>query len=370
MKIGIPTELKAGETRVGLMPSAVAELVRAGHSVWVEADAGMECGFSNQQYRDAGAEIAADGAEVYARARLVVKVKEPQPTEVALLNERHLLFTYLHLAAAPELAQSLAATGVTAIAYETVTGEGGDLPLLTPMSEVAGRLSVQAGACHLENSRGGRGVLLGGVPGVAAANVVIIGGGVVGFQAAYMASALGARVRVFDKSLPRLRYLDSLFRARVSCEYATAEPLLAAIADADLVIGAVLVPGAKAPQILSREDIASMPCGSVIVDVAIDQGGCFATSKATTHQQPTYVERGVVHYCVANMPSAVGRTSTAALSHATLAYVRQLADEGLSACQQNPHLRAGVNLYDGQVTHKAVAEALATSFQPFAWPCD
>lgn len=362
MDIGIPTEVKPGEARVGLTPAAVAELVAAGHRLLVQAGAGRRSGFSDDDYRGAGAQLVDTAAAAWA-AELVVKVKEPQSEEVPLLREGQMLFTYLHLAAVPALARKLVATGVTAIAYETVTGEGGDLPLLTPMSEVAGRLSVQAGCYHLQSTQGGRGLLLGGVPGVPPAEVVIIGGGVVGFQAARMAQALGARVSVFDTSLPRLRYLDTVFRGQVNCEYALRDSLLERVVRADLVVGAVLVPGAAAPRLLSREDVARMRPDSVLVDVAIDQGGCFATSCPTTHEEPVYREAGVIHYCVANIPSAVARTSTAALTHATLPYVTALAGRGRDRLLEDRHLAAGVNLHAGAVTHRAVAAAVDLPFK-------
>lgn len=362
MQIGIPTEIKAGEQRVALTPAAVAELVRTGHELRVQSGSGLGSGYSDADYRAAGADIVAEATTAWG-AELVVKVKEPQPEEVRFLREGQMLFTYLHLAAAPQLAGQLRQSGVTAIAYETVTSDSGDLPLLTPMSEVAGRLSIQAGVHHLQSTMGGRGLLLGGVPGVAPADVVVIGGGVVGFQATRMAQALGARVTVFDQSLPRLRYLDTFFRGQVACEYAIRDHLLARIARADLVVGAVLVPGAAAPKLLSREDIATMHEGSVLVDVAIDQGGCFATSRPTTHSEPTYRDEGAIHYCVANLPSAVARTSTAALTHATLPYIATLAQRGLGVLAENTHLAAGVNVHAGEVTHKAVAEAVEAPYQ-------
>ncbi len=362
MDIGIPTEVKAGEARVGLAPGAVAELVAAGHRLRVQAGAGMGSGFSDEEYRRAGATLVEAASEAWA-AELVVKVKEPQREEVPFMREGQMLFTYLHLAAIPALAREILDTGVTAIAYETVTGKGGELPLLTPMSEVAGRLSIQAGCYHLQSTQGGRGLLLGGVPGVPPAEVVVIGGGVVGLQAARMAQALGARVTVFDTSLPRLRYLDTIFRGQVVCEFALRDSLLARVEKADLVVGAVLVPGAAAPRLLQREDVARMRPDSVLVDVAIDQGGCFATSHPTTHENPVYREEGVIHYCVANIPSAVARTSTAALTHATLPYVAALAEQGRGRLLEDPHLAAGVNLHAGAVTHKAVAAAVDLPFR-------
>jgi alanine dehydrogenase len=358
MRVGIPKELKNGEHRVGLTPAGVQELTRAGHRVFVEQDCGAAIGFDDQAYLAAGAELLPSTAEIYTAAQLIVKVKEPQPQECDWLRAEHLLFTYLHLAADANLVARLQTAGATCIAYETVTDDDGRLPLLAPMSEVAGRLAVQAGAHHLEIAQGGRGVLLGGVPGVAPAKVVIIGGGVVGTQAARVAIGMGASVTLLDKSLPRLRELEQFFNGRLICEYATQTALEQQALSADLIVGAVLVAGAAAPKLLRREQIAQMQRGSVLVDVAIDQGGCFATSHPTTHQQPTYIVDGVVHYCVANIPSAVARTATMALTHATLPYVIALADSGLDAIRADRHLQAGVNLYAGQITHKAVAEAV------------
>ncbi|WP_111643302.1 alanine dehydrogenase [Marinimicrobium alkaliphilum] len=362
MQVGVPKEVKQDEYRVGLTPAGVQELIRGGHRVWVERGAGARVGFSDQVYRDAGAEIAANAEEVFSRARLIVKVKEPQPEECALLRADHLLFTYLHLAAEAALVERLQASGAAAIAYETVTQADGGLPLLTPMSEVAGRLAVQAGAHHLELAQGGRGVLLGGVPGVAPAQVVIVGGGVVGTEAARIALGMGAQVTLLDTSLARLRTLDKLFGGRVHCEYATGALTEARALTADLVIGAVLIPGASAPKLLSEAQVRKMQPGSVLVDVAIDQGGCFATSRPTTHAQPTFTVNGVVHYCVANMPSAAARTATLALTNATLPFVQALADQGLDALAADAHLRAGLNICAGQVTHLAVAESLDLPF--------
>lgn len=358
MRVGIPQELKNGEHRVGLTPAGVRELTRAGHQVFAGQGCGAAIGFTDDTYSTAGATIVPATADVYAAAQLIVKVKEPQSEECDWLRPDHLLFTYLHLAADAHLVARLQSSLATCIAYETVTDNAGRLPLLAPMSEVAGRLAVQAGAHHLEIAQGGRGVLLGGVPGVAPAKVVIIGGGVVGTQAARVATGMGASVTLLDKSLPRLRELDQLFHGRLICEYATQAALEAEALAADLVIGAVLVAGAAAPKLLSSEHISQMLAGSVLVDVAIDQGGCFATSRPTTHQQPTYMLNGVVHYCVANIPSAAARTATMALTHATLPYVLALAEAGLGALRADPHLRAGVNIYRGQITHSAVAAAM------------
>lgn len=356
MRIGVPKEIKTHEYRVGLIPASVRELVHHGHEVVVEAGAGEGIGCPDAAYRLVGAAVADSAAEVFANADMVVKVKEPQPAEYAFLRPGMVLFTYLHLAPDPGQTQALVDSGVTAIAYETVTGAHGRLPLLAPMSEVAGRMSVQVGAHCLEKEQGGIGVLLGGVPGVPPADVVVIGGGVVGTNAARMAVGLGARVTVLDTALPRLAQLDELFHGRVQTAYANLNALEHYVLEADLLIGAVLVPGAAAPKLVSRELMAGMRRGSVAVDVAIDQGGCFETSKPTTHAQPTYVDEGVVHYCVTNMPGAVARTSAFALNNATLPFVLALADEGWAgALTANPHLRAGLNIHRGQVTHAAVA---------------
>ena len=363
MRVGVPKEVKAGEHRVGLTPAAVQELTTRGHEVFVQQHCGHVIGFVDEHYQRAGARVLATTAEVYQAAELVVKVKEPQVTEYDYLRADHLLFTYLHLAADEKLVRALQASHATCIAYETVTDAQGRLPLLAPMSEVAGRIAVQAGAHHLEIAQGGRGVLLGGVPGVAPANVVILGGGVVGTQAARVALGMGARVTVLDKSLPRLRELDAIFAGRVQCEFMTLARLEDLAMEADLIVGAVLIAGASAPKLLSREQISRMQNGSVLVDVAIDQGGCFATSKSTTHEQPTYVIDGVVHYCVANIPSAVARTATMALTNATLPYVLALAGGGLPAALADPHLLAGINVLRGELTHAAVAESLGISWR-------
>lgn len=366
MRVGVPKEVKAGEHRVGLTPAAVQELTARGHEVFVQRHAGQTIGFVDEQYQHAGARLLATTEAVYQAAELIVKVKEPQASEYAYLRADHLLFTYLHLAADPELARALLASRAACIAYETVTDAQGRLPLLAPMSEVAGRIAVQAGAHHLEIAQGGRGVLLGGVPGVAPANVVVLGGGVVGTQAARVALGMGARVIILDKSLPRLRELDTLFAGRVQCEFMTLARLDDLAMEADLIIGAVLIAGASAPKLLSREQVSRMQNGSVLVDVAIDQGGCFATSRPTTHEQPTYVVEGVVHYCVANIPSAAARTATMALTNATLPYVLALADGGLSAALADPHLLAGINVLQGELTHAAVAESLGITWRAAA----
>jgi len=362
MRIGIPKEVKQGENRVALTPAGAAELHQRGHSIYVMRGAGLAVGFSDTRYQQAGAILVDSLADVYANADLIVKVKEPQVAEYGLLRADQLLFTYLHLAANRELTDALLASGASCIAYETLTDAQGRLPLLAPMSEIAGRMAVQAGAHHLEMAQGGKGMLLGGIPGVAPASVLIVGGGVVGANAAAMAVGMGAQVRILDTSIARLRQLDDQWRGRVICEYATQERINTLALQADLVIGGVLHTGASAPKLLSRELIAQMEKGSVLVDVAIDQGGCFATSRPTTHQQPTYIEEGVVHYCVANIPSAVARTATLGLTNATLAYVIRLADSGLAALQTDSGLRAGLNIYRGQLTHAGVASAFSMGF--------
>ena len=359
MLIGVPKEIKDQEYRVGLVPSSVRELVHHGHRVVVETNAGHPIGLDDHLYEAAGAEVAAGAEEVYARAELVVKVKELQAGERAQLGPGQVLFTYLHLAPDPEQTRELVDSGVTAIAYETVTDEVGGLPLLAPMSEVAGRMSIQAGAHCLERAQGGRGVLLGGVPGVTAADVVILGGGVVGTNAARMAMGMEARVTVIDKSLRRLSELDLQFGAMLNTIYATVEAVESNVLGADLVVGAVLVPGAEAPKLISREHVRDMRRGSVIVDVSIDQGGIAETSRPTTHTEPTYVVDEVVHYCVANMPGAVARTSTFALNNATLPYVLALAEKGWRhALADDPGFADGLNVHDGRVTHPALARDL------------
>lgn len=366
MRIGIPKEVKAGENRVALTPAGAAELRQRGHNIYVMHGAGQGAGFSDDRYQQAGASIVDSLAEVYASADLIVKVKEPQPEEYRLLCDRHLLFTYLHLAANRALTDALLASGASCIAYETLTDAQGRLPLLAPMSEIAGRMAVQAGAHHLEMAQGGKGILLGGIPGVAPANVLILGGGVVGANAAAMAVGMGAQVHILDKSIARLRHLDEQWRGRVVCEYATQERIDTLALQSDLIIGSVLNAGASAPRLLSLALVAQMERGSVLVDVAIDQGGCFATSRPTTHQHPTYVEKGVVHYCVANIPSAVGRTATLGLTNATLAYIIRLADAGIAALQTDAGFRAGLNIYRGQLTLAGVAEAFAMPFSDAA----
>lgn len=358
MLVGVPKEIKNHEYRVGLLPAGVRELIHHGHRVLVESDAGLAIGFDNAAYEAIGAEIVATPQEIFRRADLVVKVKEPQAVERQQLHESQTLFTYLHLA--PDLLQTqdLMDSGATCIAYETVTDARGHLPLLAPMSEVAGRMSVQAGALCLEKSHGGSGILLGGVPGTHQGRVVILGGGVVGQNAAQMAVGLGANVTIIDKSLDVLRHLNARFGNQVQTLYATQDAIIEETLAADLVIGAVLVPGASAPKLVTREMVSQMKKGSVLVDVAIDQGGCFETSKPTTHAEPTYIVDGVVHYCVTNMPGAVARTSAAALNNSTLPFVLQLADQGVEAAMKaDPHLLHGLNVYHGKVTNLQVSEA-------------
>jgi alanine dehydrogenase len=364
MLVGIPKEIKVQEYRVGLTPSAVREYVAAGHSVLVERGAGNGIGASDEIYQRAGASIAGDAAEVFRRAEMIVKVKEPQPSEWRQLREGQILFTYLHLAPDREQAEGLLRSGCTAVAYETVTDERGGLPLLAPMSEVAGRLSIEAAGSALKKSAGGPGLLIGGVPGVEPARIVIIGGGIVGTHAGRMAVGLGAEVSILDRSLPRLRELDEIFAGRVRTRFSTIEALDQEIALADVVIGAVLIPGASAPKLVTRPMLTSMKRGAVIVDVAIDQGGCFETSHATTHDAPTYDVDGVIHYCVANMPGAVPVTSSHALNNATLRFGLVLASEGVSGIRQHPHLCDGLNIHRGHVTCEAVAQSLELPYQP------
>ncbi|UCI33606.1 alanine dehydrogenase [Mesorhizobium sp. B4-1-4] len=358
MRVGCPKEIKNHEYRVGLTPGSVREYVAHGHEVLVEAGAGAGIGADDNAYRAAGATIAKTAADVFAKSDMIVKVKEPQPDEWVQLRDGQILYTYLHLAPDPEQTKGLLASGVTAIAYETVTDDRGGLPLLAPMSEVAGRLSIQAGATALQKANGGRGVLLGGVPGVLPGKVTVLGGGVVGLHAARMAAGLGADVTIIDRSIPRLRQLDDLFAGRVHTRYSTVEALEEECFSADIVVGAVLIPGAAAPKLVTREMLSGMKKGSVLVDVAIDQGGCFETSHATTHAEPTYEVDGVIHYCVANMPGAVPVTSAHALNNATLHYGLQLADKGLKALIDDHHLRNGLNVHKGKITNRAVAEAL------------
>lgn len=359
MRVGVPTEIKNNEYRVGLTPAAVAELTRSGHEVVVQSGAGLGVDFEDSAYEAAGASILPDAAAVFERAEMIVKVKEPQAPEIAMLREDHLLFTYLHLAADKPQTEGLMASGATAIAYETVTAPDGSLPLLKPMSEVAGRMSVQCGAHYLEKHQGGRGVLLGGVPGVEPGKVVILGGGVAGVNAAQMAVGLRADVTIFDISNRRLAELDAQFGNSIKTAFSSSAAIAEAVRGADLVIGAVLVPGAAAPRLVTREMIATMRPGAVLVDIAIDQGGCFETSRPTTHEDPVFVVDGVIHYCVANMPGAVARTSTIALGNATLPFVLKLANMGAEAAMaDDPHLAAGLNVSGGKLHIAAVAEAL------------
>ncbi|MBD8657530.1 alanine dehydrogenase [Oxalobacteraceae sp. CFBP 13730] len=365
MLVGVPTEIKNNEYRVGLTPASVHELVVQGHQVLVQQGAGSEIGLPDAQYVAAGASIVASAQEVFAQAAMIVKVKEPQAGECAMLRDDQILFTYLHLAPDPDQTAALVGSKAICIAYETVTGPGGGLPLLAPMSEVAGRMAIQAGAAHLEKSRGGMGLLLGGVPGVAAGHVVIIGAGVVGANALQMAVGTGARVTVLDKNLDRLRQLDLIYGNRIATLHSNAQALEEAVLSADLVIGGVLVPGAAAPKLVTRSMVSRMKQGAVIVDVAIDQGGCFETSHATTHADPTFVVDGVVHYCVANMPGAVARTSTFALNNATIGHVLALAGKGWRrALADDVHLRQGLNVCQGKVTFEAVARALGYDYVP------
>ncbi|MFQ5785421.1 MAG: alanine dehydrogenase [Alphaproteobacteria bacterium] len=367
MLIGVPREIKTHEYRVGLTPSSVRELVHHGHQVMVQKNAGHEIGLDDADYTATGARIVDAVEEIFATADMVVKVKEPQPQECRMLREGQVLFTYLHLAPDPEQTRLLMESGCVAIAYETVTDSRGGLPLLAPMSEVAGRMSIQAGAHCLEMEQGGRGTLLGGVPGVAAARVVIIGGGVVGTNAARMAMGLEAHVTVIDKSVHRLQELDMQFGPVLNTIYSTVEAIERHVEGADLVVGAVLVPGAEAPKLVTAEMISAMRRGSVVVDVAIDQGGCFATSRPTTHADPIYVVDDVVHYCVANMPGAVARTSTFALNNATLPFAVALADKGYKqALRDDPHLMNGLNVHHGAITYQAVADDLGHPYQPAA----
>ena len=367
MKIGIPREIKIQEYRVGLTPGGVRELIHHGHQVIVEHDAGAGIGHGDDAYAAAGASIAATAVEVFAAADMIVKVKEPQPQEIAMLRRGQVLFTYLHLAADRAQTDGLLRTGATCIAYETVTDRMGGLPLLAPMSEVAGRMAIQVGAHCLEREQGGAGILLGGVPGVPPAKVVVLGGGVSGTNAARMAAGLEASVTIIDRSIPRLKELDLQFGARATTLFATTESIERAVLAADLVIGAVLVPGAAAPKLVTRAMVRAMRPGSVLVDIAIDQGGCFETSRPTSHTDPTYVEEGAVHYCVTNMPGAVPRTSTYALTNATLPFVLALADKGWRrALLEDPHLLDGLNIHDRHVTHPEVARAFGLTPVPAA----
>jgi len=359
MHIGCPKEIKPQEFRVGMTPNAAHEAVNHGHRVTIEASAGAGAGFTDEDYIAAGAQIADTAAEIFETAEMIVKVKEPQAIERKMLREGQILFTYLHLAPDPEQTRDLIASGATCIAYETVTDDRGGLPLLAPMSEVAGRLAPQVGAWTLQKANGGRGVLMGGVPGVGPAKVLVIGGGVVGTHAAKVAAGMGADVTVLDRSLPRLRYLDDVFGGQFKNGYASAGNTIELARAADLIVGAVLIPGAAAPKLISRAQLSELKPGAALVDVAIDQGGCFETSKATTHQNPIYDVDGIMHYCVANMPGAVARTSTIALGNATMPFMLSLADKGWrQACQDDPHLLDGLNVHAGKLTYDAVGKAL------------
>jgi alanine dehydrogenase len=364
MKVGVPREIKTHEYRVGLTPGAVREYVAAGHSVVVETNAGAGIGATDDAYRKAGATVLDSAREVFASSQMIVKVKEPQASEWSQLRQDQILFTYLHLAPDPEQAKGLIASGCTAIAYETVTDAHGGLPLLAPMSEVAGRLAIEAAGAALRRHAGGRGLLIGGVPGVQPARIVVIGGGVVGTHAARMAVGLGAEVTILDRSIGRLRELDELFEGRARTRFSTIDSIEEEVFAADVVIGAVLVPGASAPKLVTRNMLGSMRKGAVIVDVAIDQGGCFETSHPTTHADPTFEVEGVIHYCVANMPGAVPLTSSQALNNATLPFGLALANKGFAAVLENPHLRAGLNVYRGRLTCEPVARSLGMPFSP------
>jgi len=367
MRVGVPKEIKVHEYRVGMTPASVAELVAAGHQVLVQASAGNGIDCPDSAYKKAGAEILPDAQSVFKAADMIVKVKEPQQQEIELLEARHILFTYLHLAADKPQAEGLMKSGATCIAYETVTSRTGALPLLKPMSEVAGRMSVQVGAHYLEKEQGGRGVLLGGVPGVAPAKVAILGGGVAGVNAAQMATGMRADVTIYDISNERLAELDMFFSSQIKTAYASRRAIENAVAESELVIGAVLVPGAAAPKLVTREMLKTMKRGSVLVDIAIDQGGCFETSHATTHADPVYEVDGVIHYCVANMPGAVARTSAFALNNATLPFALKIANLGAEeAMRQDPHLANGLNVSGGKIRHQAVAEALDLPYEPVA----
>lgn len=365
MLIGVPKEIKNHEYRIGLTPSGARELIANGHQVMVQRDGGKSIGLTNEHYQKAGAEIVDSAEEIFERADMIIKVKEPQPAECTMLRPGQILYTYLHLAPDPAQTKALVASGCTAIAYETVTDRKGGLPLLAPMSEVAGRMSIQAGAHALEKAQGGSGVLLGGVPGVKPAEVLVIGGGVVGINAARMAMGLGAHVTILDRSLDRLKYLDELYGDRITTIFSTHDAIEERLPDIDLVIGAVLIPGAAAPKLVVRDQLKLMRPGSVLVDVAIDQGGCFETSKATTHQNPTYEVDGIIHYCVANMPGGVARTSTFALTNATLPFAVQIANKGSKAALlADPHLLSGLNVHAGKITYKAVADDLGYDYVP------
>jgi alanine dehydrogenase len=367
MIVGVPKEIKQDEYRVALLPVGAEELTRAGHKVLVERGAGLGSGITDDLYRINGAEIVDAAADIYGQADLVIKVKEPQPNEYALLRTGQILFTYFHFAADASLTKSVLQTGITAVAYETLHGKRGDLPCLTPMSEVAGRMSIQEGAKFLERPQEGRGILLGGVPGVLPAHITILGGGVVGKNAAQIAAGFEADVNILDINVDRLRYLEDIMPANVNTLYSDRHNIREQLQRADLVIGAVLIPGARAPELVTREDLKLMKPGAVMIDVAIDQGGCFETSRPTTHSHPTYIVDGIVHYCVTNMPGAVGRTSTYALCNVTFPYALRIANRGLpAACASDPGLTEAVNIHAGTVTNRAVAETFGLKYTPFA----
>ncbi len=367
MIVGVPKEIKQDEYRVALLPVGAEELTRAGHKVLIERGAGMGSGINDELYRTNGAELVDSPTEIYARAELVIKVKEPQPREYSLLRSGQILFTYLHFAADASLTQRVLETGVTALAYETLRGKHGDLPCLTPMSEVAGRMSIQEGAKFLERPQEGRGILLGGVPGVLPAHITILGGGVVGKNAAQIAAGFEADVNILDINVDRLRYLEDIMPPNVNTLYSDRHNIREELQRADLVIGAVLIPGARAPELVTREDLKLMKPGAVMIDVAIDQGGCLETSRPTTHSHPTYIVDGIVHYCVTNMPGAVGRTSTYALCNVTFPYALRIANQGLqAACAADPGLTEAVNMYGGRVTNRAVAETFGLKYTTFA----
>lgn len=359
MRVGIPREIKPDEYRVGMMPVGVELLVKAGHEVFIETQAGVGSGFSDEEYRSAGGKVLASPEEIFAQSEMIVKVKEPQPQEMKLFHPGQIVFTYFHFAASRELTQGCVDARIVAIAYETIRDRAGKLPLLTPMSEIAGKMSIQEGAKYLEKPMMGRGILLGGVPGVAPAHVVVLGAGIVGTNAAKVAAGLGANVVIMDINLDRLRYLDDVMPKNVHTLYSDVHTIREQLRLADLVVGAVLIPGAKAPRLVTREHLTMMKNGSVIVDVAIDQGGCVETARPTTHRDPTYVVDGVVHYCVTNMPGAVGRTSTIALCNATLPYALKIASKGYErAAAEDPGLAEGINMANGRITNQAVAEAV------------
>jgi len=365
MKVGVPKEIKSDEYRVAMIPVGVESLVKAGHEVYVETQAGVGSGFADEDYVKVGAKILTKASDIFEKAQLIVKVKEPQPREIEMFKPGRVVFTYFHLAADAELTQGCLESGITAIAYETIKDRHGRLPLLTPMSEIAGKMSIQEGAKYLEKPMQGRGILLGGVPGVAPAHVVILGAGIVGTNAAKVAAGLGANVVLMDINLERLRYLDDVMPANVTTIFSDLHTIRENLSLADLVVGAVLIPGAKAPRLVTRSDLKMMKHGAVIVDVAIDQGGCVETSRPTTHQQPVYDVDGVMHYCVTNMPGAVGRTSTMALCNATLPYALKIASKGYEkAAAEDAGLAEGINLVGGKVTNQAVAESLQMQYQP------